>query len=394
MEKRKWLGWVMTVLMAAGSSGCFSSEARRQDPGPSQPPPKDSSEPLPVGTCRGDDCEVDRSALALPDHCPTGQCDPDANGQGIFIAGGWGYCLRYMGSLAYCPEAFANSPAGVVLKVRYLSNPTRLVDTRVGIRRRSGTPGSSADALELLSVSSEGTELVIRYRTRDRQVVAARGADLSGLELTFSVDDPDIGDIPQPYDLRVEAVPREGTAAKGPSRYKLSYATTTAWQPHCDGEPVTFLGGRQVDGLRASVVLNHDSLSLTTLSCESGAVATCLAWGYLPWNPSTGRDDPTRDYLFRSCIQAKRAAYFVGQGDLRSYTRSGTLIDKRDQLGINRDRLARPEAIWSPQGAVCLNPENLRRPELGAAANTHGLRPCTPLEWSRRGKLATGPATP
>jgi len=29
-----------------------------------------------------------------------------------------------------------------------------------------------------------------------------------------------------------------------------------------------------------------------------------------------------------------------------------------------------------------------------AAANPHGLRPCTPLEWSRRGKLATGPATP
>lgn len=404
MEKKKWLGWLMSVLVASGGSGCASSEGGRTN----RPPPtqqQDRPGPLLASACSGDDCKVDRSALAIPTHCPTGKCDPDSNGLGIYVAEQKNYCLNHAGRPAYCPEAFANGPGGVVLKGRYRSNSTKPVDIPVGVQWRSGPrsrkpPVPDPDALELLSIGSEGPELVIRYRTHDRKVFTAKGADLARLELTFPIDDPvTMGEFrPVDYFLRVDPAPRKATDPKDHRRYTVTYISTAppkTLQHHCGDESVTFLGGRRVDGLWAAV---NDDAEVTTMSCESGAISTCLAWGYSPWNPSTGQHDDIRNFIFGACLQAKRAAYFVGKGDNRSYTEAGTLIDKQDQLEISQQPLERLEAIWSPQGAVCLNVENLRRPEkradVAAAANAHGVRPCTSLRWSKKGKLASGPARP
>jgi hypothetical protein len=148
-----------------------------------------------------------------------------------------------------------------------------------------------------------------------------------------------------------------------------------------------------VDGLTALVT---DAPEVTTLSCERGTISTCLAWGYTPWNPKA-RSDRAANYLFGSCLQAKRAAYFARYGDFSSYTKSGTSIFKRDPFGINAERMDHLEALWSPRGAECLDVANARREELrplltGRKRDT-GLGDCTETRWeqSEFGRLATSP---
>ncbi|QRN99359.1 hypothetical protein JRI60_10210 [Archangium violaceum] len=142
-----------------------------------------------------------------------------------------------------------------------------------------------------------------------------------------------------------------------------------------------------MDALSAAVTLDAD---VTTLACRSGAIATCMLWGYKPWDSPSEQPGRVREDLFASCLHAKRAAYFVGQGDFASYTRNGTRILVRDAYGIQGKgaRLEQLEAVWGPQGAVCLNPENRRRPEVDLPTYP-GVRPCT-AAGLREGVLATG----
>jgi hypothetical protein len=123
-----------------------------------------------------------------------------------------------------------------------------------------------------------------------------------------------------------------------------------------------------------------------------------MAWGYTPWEPSTGVRDEVRDYVYRSCLQAKRAAYFVGKGDFRSYTETGTKIEKWDQYHSGEGKpVERIEALWSPHGAVCFNKENRRKPQAEAwkgqdpnNLNTYGVGPCASTDFTLDGKLFTG----
>jgi hypothetical protein len=98
-------------------------------------------------------------------------------------------------------------------------------------------------------------------------------------------------------------------------------------------------------------------------------------------------------------MQAKRAAYFGKDNDFASYTKNGTRINKRDQYGFGlrgtkAEDLPYLEAIWSPRGAECLNPENRRRRKTVNVPTGHTLRRCDdppPPGWSLEGKFATSP---
>jgi ADYC domain-containing protein len=347
--------------------------------------------------CSGDDCTI--TTAALRSGCPTGSCDPGpANGNGIYVVTGGNYCLAAEGPAPrFCPQTFLNHPGGVRLSLLDAVDPR--IAYEVPVRAVLAPPSGPQRPVELVSIRGDRTRLTVRFKDPDRpdRVRIATDEQIAAMELNFVIQTKEIVRVGEyRYALRVRPLGASGEPA-GLRRYDISYrlAGAPAWAHHCaaGGRPrqASFLGGKRVDGVNAAVT-NDDGA--TTLSCETGAIETCLQWGYTPWNPKA-RTPGSGDYLFGSCLQAKRAAYFVGRGDLKSYTQSGTEIVLRDPFGIQAYDTLPPEAIWSPRGAECLNSDRLRRAELrGTLAVPPDMPRCDPLAWSRYGKLATGPGTP
>ncbi len=424
-----WGRYAAVALMAVAASGCCWVAPQRcvapppvtgeptppvaGQPNPTQPPAP-GADPLPVNDCNSSDCTINQSRSALAgEDCPTGQCDPDGgpNGLGIYIQEGSNYCLLdYFDRPRFCPEAFVNTPTGVVLKVRDRLVGNKLYDAEV-IATRQAPFSKTADTLSGLRISAGNSAFTVSGSIAGSPYTA-QGLELDNVTLKVSFwADPISGDVPDRYDHRmtVKLTPEGRNAISNPDpetahylwRYDVSYRreTGTTWVRHCinaaggtQGTSVSFLPSREVNGMNAGVEPNAN---MTTMACASGAIATCLEWGYQPWD-AAGRPDEQREYVYRSCLQAKRAAYFVGRGQLRSYTANGTNIFRRDQFGFGRnsrgtvDDLPFLEAIWSPYGAECLNVENRRRRDI-AIPNTYGVPPCRPVQWTREGKLATGP---
>ncbi|PCC70575.1 hypothetical protein SAMN02745121_05540 [Nannocystis exedens] len=103
-----------------------------------------------------------------------------------------------------------------------------------------------------------------------------------------------------------------------------------------------------------------------TFACKDGALAKCVLFGYRPWATVNGVS--LADY-HQACTRMVRADYC---GDGQSHTTLGTPIHVLDQLGIQNADANTPyvvEAEWGPNGAVCLNPSNARKPNLTLGCN-------------------------
>lgn len=392
--------WLICMALVSLPSGCHWLI---REPLPRDPPPGPSCP-------GGPHCGIDKALMAgIPDpdtNCPTGNCDPGGSGnaKGIYTAEGGNYCFEAMGEKYFCPEAFTNTAEGVVLDVRYLNDASRVVQTRV----HGKLAASPNQPVEVLAITSDRTGLAIKYRIQGGRVVyTATGEGLGKLllGLDYLVMGSGTGSMRIYYELRFTAhqppEPRLETKDKV-HRYRLEYRDSKEsldWLQHCaldgKGPAVAFFQGGRVSGVTASVAVDPN---VTTMGCEQGSIVTCLAWGYTPWVPDTGVWDETRDYVYRSCLQAKRAAYFVGKGDFQSYTAKGTEIVLWDQYGSGDGQpVERVEALWSPHGAVCFNQENRRRPDADAwkgqdpgDLNTHGVGPCTSNDFTLQGKVFTG----
>ncbi|RKH24297.1 hypothetical protein D7V77_21165 [Corallococcus sp. CA041A] len=419
------LQYVVVLFLAMGVSGCCvlfpgSKSCVRPTP-PGEP---GLNESLPVQDCRSETCVLPPEAIPLsPWECPTGQPScrpPETNGLGIFVVEGGTYCFQVDGRPRFCPEAFANIPAStsarspsVRLMGRVPSRPGDLLGgyTVTGVLQNPHTSGTG-EFVTIHSIQAEGTRFTVNYCPMSSdcidtatQVLQLGDENLHQLRLRVSLPADDGGrEGAATFEVAVTPRPGASTQVRG---YDVLYREATGpWVHHCDPRGViasgrdatSFLPGLRINSVNAAV---EPVPTWTTIGCESGAIVSCLDWGYVPWNPDTGVYDTLRGHLFGSCLQAKRAAYFVGRGDLKSYTRNGTRIDKRDQFGLGRnansqvEELRTLEALWSPQGAVCLNPENRRVPDIAPPAGMLGVPPCArPPTWTPTGKLATGTFTP
>jgi hypothetical protein len=389
--------WLLCMALVTVASGCW--------PGLREPFPKDSTEAeSPLETCPGGPhCGIARSLLStIDENCPAGDCDPgDGNAKGIYTAERGNYCFMANGQPFFCPEAFINTPTGVLLDLRYLSNPLRSIQARV-----HGKLAANSTPVEVLAINGDWTELAIKYRIQgEAKESTVTGAHLSTLILNLDALPTGSGNPFITYELRFSAhqPPKPDATTDRVHRYKLEYRAAqpdATWVPHCSkdgdaGAVVSFLQGQRVSGVNASVTIDPQ---VTSMGCEQGSLVTCLAWGFTPWEPGTGVYSETRDYVYRSCLQAKRAAYFVGHGDFKSYTKKGTMIEKWDQYALGDGKpVERIEALWSPHGAVCFNPENRRRPDAEAWAGqnpnslkTYGVGPCTSTNFTTEGKVFTG----
>ncbi|NNB84029.1 ADYC domain-containing protein [Corallococcus exiguus] len=323
--------------------------------------------------------------------CPTGQCDPDPNGLGIYIAEGQSHCFVYERSAPLCPEGFVNTPEGVVMKVRPRDGRRAVLDIPVEL---AGEPGA---APRLHGIHATPTDLYLAVAGPDGAIRKLWGTDLAKLTFTFLLPvTPADGDPRHPrYEMTWTPL--------GANRFQVLYRQVgmSAWRPQCAApgkETVAslLLPGRHVDGLTAAL---RTEASAVTLACATGAIGVCLDWGYQPWDPASLGDTLERTAVYGACLQAKRAAYFVGLGDARTFTVSGTDFLRRDAHGFGPrssdrlDELDHVEALWSPQGAVCLNPQN-RRTTLPLPAGLQlpscGVAP----QWSATAVMATGVPRP
>ena len=102
-----------------------------------------------------------------------------------------------------------------------------------------------------------------------------------------------------------------------------------------------------VAGIWDATGARHDSDTLSTFACKTGAIGKCVLWGYDPAKVGAA--------MHQACTRMVRADYC---GDGVSSTRDGTLIDVSDVRGVqsaaNLPGFAF-DAGWNENGATCVS---------------------------------------
>nr|BDT32707.1 ADYC domain-containing protein [Myxococcus sp. MH1] len=395
----------LLLLLASGASGCCKYMGLSC---PSRGPSKDDT--LPHKDCARENCETPPyEGRLVSDDCPSGQCDPESpNGLGIYNLEGHSHCLAISTKDRYCPETFLNTADGIALRLRDANVGAQVIMADVVDARLLDEAMSASEPVKVLEIQGGTGQLRFKgvHVGRSTEPFAIEGGALPRLILALSVKDP--YEVPRRYQVRFRPLPHASMPRGAVPKYVMEYQEgewrpSMSWVNPCSGvtdvparpdASMAVLPDFAVDSLTAGV--SHQPRSVT-LACDKGAIATCLDWGYTPWDKQ-GRPDANRAYLYASCLQAKRAAYFVRFNNLKSYTANNTLIRRRDEFAVgleqssNLETLPRLEALWSPRGAECIIPENFRRPELVDPRWVSLLPRCEPVHWTQWGKLATAPA--
>ena len=205
-------------------------------------------------------------------------------------------------------------------------------------------------------VAVEGIEIVARGRD---------GAALAPEALvgaTFALGDPATG----AYLLRIDRVMSDPGAPGKLDLYDLSVRAPASerWEKLCEADPhgrTTALvvpgfwdkEGRFVGGAAGEF----------SFACAAGAQGKCVRFGYLPWARAPNVESMAPHHA--ACVRMVRADYC---GDGTPHTVPGVTIQMFDRAGVH----GHPdpahgafEAVWGPDGAVCL--ARARRPEFPLA---------------------------
>lgn len=221
---------------------------------------------------------------------------------------------------------------------------------------------------QVQDIRTEGSRLIISLLDASGHVDLLADSALVGLTMLLQVPDP-LGLTFTNYRLRITGNDRIDSLFGDVDGYQVDYrqdsAPGSAWSSYCKGsdgqrQRAVFYRGAQWNPLDGS---RTDGADLVTMTCESGAVASCMSWGYRPW--ATGHlasgENPSLLDSHQACIHMKRASYC---GDSQANTIAGTAIVVNDSFSpsINSGPSAALEALWTPAGAICLSQR--RHPEI------------------------------
>jgi len=334
--------------------------------------------------------------------CSSGTCSDPTNGQGIYVAKDFGYCIPYSREQFFCPEYFSQTSSGAALTGLVIGAKGETVATAETLSAATGRwLGVTVDVLRV-ALDSHGLVIVVNPGSGEKEL---SGSDLNGVIIDLK------STTQAAFSLRI----RPSGPDNGVELYQAEYfaAATATWESYCaDGVgKVAFLPQRTVDDVTAKVKEDAGKSALT-MACRTGAIATCMVWGYRPHEETDSERAKLLDVAYGACLQAKRAAYFVQSGDYKSYTVEGTHIALQDAYGImNAPPVAGVEAVWGPEGALCFSPAYRRIPNPGAPPmpalpgvlpvpecdeRLHEAAQLGQLQLSLTGDapLATGPVTP
>lgn len=220
----------------------------------------------------------------------------------------------------------------------------------------------------VVAVRTAGTRLSIDLRAADGHIQTLTGDDILGVSLLLRVPDP-TGLIYTNYRLRFRQADALSSRFDDVDGYQMEYKVDGLlggpWTAYCKGpggeaQHSVFYQGAQWNPLNGA---RSDGDGLVAMTCESGAVATCMRWGYRPWASAplgNGHSTGLGDY-HQACVHMKRASYC---GDSKANTVDGTLIVINDPFApaINSGPADDLEALWTPTGATCIG--SRRRPEI------------------------------
>lgn len=186
--------------------------------------------------------------------------------------------------------------------------------------------GSDEGVVAAIDVALEGTALV---------ATTADGTRIAGQAWVGATLPATVGD--EIVELEITAVEVDD----GLEWYSLAFEGT----PLCEGRGLFVAGVWDDTGAR------HDALAdgefAHSFSCDDGALAKCIDWGYAPF--TVGAD------AHQSCTRMVRADYC---GDGTPHTANGTVIDVFDSLGVQQTDASVDlefEAGWGPNGAMCVS---------------------------------------
>jgi hypothetical protein len=223
---------------------------------------------------------------------------------------------------------------------------TRLCVAAIAVATIISAPTGAVSAPASAEVTVDVVGTTLRVRLPDGSV--REGAALVGAALIVAVDS-------QTLKVRIAAVERD---ARDPQGEVLLYdfrviAANGSEEPLCQPDPDGRRLGLPLAGQSdAAGFLSPSAGNAFELVCTSAPQGKCARLGYAPWREAPdGRS--MRDW-FNACVRMMRGDYC---GDGRPYTRNGTLIDIYDRIGVQRsdnDPSLSFEAVWEPQGAVCV----------------------------------------
>ncbi|EPX54969.1 hypothetical protein D187_009708 [Cystobacter fuscus DSM 2262] len=251
--------------------------------------------------------------------------------------------------------------------------------------------------------SSQDSQLTVQF-LKGNKPKKVTGTDLERLVLRFWLGENSPQQSALSHELRIRV-----SHVNGRDEYRVIHRRPdqTVWSHHCLNPPaeppprptppvdlrVSFLPGWSIDAKMAFVSADD---SVVTMACRKGAIATCLDWKYAPWKQGASASGATAAEAFGACLQAKRAAFCIGSGDPRSFTKNGTpiVVGDREKQAASQN-LGDPaflEALWNPHGATCLNASNRRRKDdADVPAPDCALPQCTSpqSEWFMKASLST-----
>ncbi|MCY0994900.1 ADYC domain-containing protein [Nannocystis sp. ILAH1] len=233
-------------------------------------------------------------------------------------------------------------------------------------------PNGASDQIQLKQVNVQGDGVAEDARIEGSMLVVTshQGEELAGLEL----DDAKLHfEVKEGGTTRQKLLKILDVAPLAPGSdvwlFDVSLKVDSGgWGPMCidsAGEPTQAIlladvwnpgtGGRM-----------PATASSVTFACRDTALAKCVEWGYRPWLADLHE-------VHQACTRLVRADYC---GDGVAHTQQGTAIHVLDQLGIqgvDPNLQFVVEAEWGPEGAVCLNANNMR---LGPQALSCELPAC------------------
>jgi hypothetical protein len=296
------------------------------------------------------------ASMTLMDTCPSGTCpDGPGNGKGIYITQGENYCVYIGYGRFFCPERFYQGDKGVQLAGAVVNGPDgEIVQEELVTYRTVGHVNGVPMSVVHIGVLNQ--ELTFQVQ-ESGTVSEVRPEDLPALVLEFT----GFFEADFTFAMRFQFSVRQN----GVGLYEAQYSPDgmNTWHSYCDDtrRTVAFLPGLHVDGVTGQ---SKQDRTVTTMACRTGAIASCMLWGYQPWTADETQQLNVERRL-GACVQAKRAAFFVQSGDYNSYTMEGTPLAVQDTANTMSFAMPGVEAVWSSEGALCLSPEYRRIPNPG-----------------------------
>jgi hypothetical protein len=261
------------------------------------------------------------------------------------------------GSFKFWLTHFESSSGGVQAAGWFIDG----TGTAVKVLSSAITASYQGHPAALLNLTSSGSELVATVRDTSGIVFTLVGKENVGLELNFALQNPDRR-IAHDFRISVDSIDPISSVTGDVAAYTLRYADRSLGdkprelcQNALSGpESNVFFGGASWHPIHSG---RTDDPGHLTVTCQSGAVAVCMGWGYRPWakayNSLTANDESLRE-THQACIQMKRAAYC---GGAQAFTLEGTKIDIKDsfQPSFNSSFSGDIEAVWGPNGATCVS---------------------------------------